>query len=325
MCATACQSRRVALRLAIFAALALLCPARASWAAEARPLPIQLDFSTQPGCPSLQDFQQIVEARTPIVVDDRAALLRLGVELSTDGVRASGRLRAASFAAAEAREVAGTTCAEVADALALIASLIIERTQRERQALAESRPAPAPRSPAAAPARQVAEPKPALVRLGVEGLVSSATTDSRLAGVGVSVWLQKFLTWSLHASYESNSLLSEPKHVQVGLGALTFGVGPPAWQLGPVQLSAILAGRAGFLTAEGRNVDVPYSVRRSYVAGGLIGRAELELRPRLFAFVHLGGLVPFTTRRFSIREPERVVAQTTRIALDAAFGVALGL
>lgn len=263
-----------------------------------------------------------MDARTPVVVDTRAALLTLEVDLKTDGAKSIGRLRAGSLTGSEAREVSGATCAEVADALALIASLMIERTQRERQAQAEKFPSPVPPPPTAATAPK---PKPALVRLGLQAVVTRATTDSPLAGVGVSLWLQKVLTWSLDANYESNGLLSEPKRVRLGLGALTLAVGPPSLQLGRLQLSAGLAGRAGFLTAEGVQVDVPYSVRRSYVASGLTGRAELKLAPQLFVFVHLGGLVPLTTRRFSIREPEQVVAETTTVALEAAFGLALGL
>jgi hypothetical protein len=146
-----------------------------------------------------------------------------------------------------------------------------------------------------------------------------------LAGAGLSLWLEKLLTWSLTASYGANRFVGEPERVGFGLGSITLAVGAPALTFGRLQLSGALAARAGFLAAEGVNVDVSYSVRRSYAAAGVAARGQLELVPRFFGFVELGALAPLTARRFSINEPERVAAETARIAPEIALGLALGL
>jgi hypothetical protein len=233
-------------------------------------------------------------------------------------------LQTGADGATDAREVEARSCDEVADALALIAALMIERTKREQA----SRPAPAP-SAAPPPRRVVAlesPPKPKRVELGLYTLATRPMASAPLAGAGVSLFVAGDLTWWLSVHYSRNDVLASPRAARFGFGELVLGAGPPALNLGSrAQLAVALAAEGAFLTAEGVDVDVKSSARRSYWAVGALGRVRLEVASQVCLFATVGGLVPLIERRFSTRVPYELVGQTSSVAPHAALGLALSL
>jgi hypothetical protein len=90
-------------------------------------------------------------------------------------------------------------------------------------------------------------------------------------------------------------------------------------------LAAAVAAQGGFLTAEGVDVDVTSTARRSYWGAGTVGRAHFKLVEHVGVFAEVGAFVPLVERRFSTREPYRLVSQTAHVAPQAALGFTLSL
>jgi hypothetical protein len=291
----------------------------------AAPLPVKLEFRAEEGCPNEQEFLRRLASRAEFRLVDDAQALRLRVTLDSAGNEARGELRAGAEDATDAREVEARSCSEVADALALIAALMIERTKREQAAQAPpvAPPAPAPSSPA--PPTRAATPGRQL-ELGLAAIATRPMAATPLTGVGVSLFVAGSLTWWLSAQYSRNDVLVSPAAARFGFGGLVLGVGPPALQLGPrVQLAAALAAEGAFVTAEGVNVDVKSSARRSYWAAGALARMQWRVASHAGLFLELGGFVPVIERRFSTREPYELVGRTSGFAPQGALGFALSL
>lgn len=300
-----------------------LAPGRAR---AAGPLAVKLEFRAEVGCPDEQAFLTRLTERAPLRRVDDGEDLRLRVVLEPSRKGARGELRTGAEGATDARQVEARSCAQVADALALIAALVIERTQREQARTSR----PPPQRVEARPPQLRAKPREARrarrLALGVEAVATRPMASASLVGAGVSVFVSSGLTWWLSAHYSRNDTLGAPSDARFGFGDLVLGLGPPALQLTPqLQLAAALAGAGGFLTAEGVGVDVKSSARRSYWAGGALGRAQLQLEKHTSFFLEVGGFVAAVERRFSTREPYRLVGETSRVATHAALGLALSL
>jgi hypothetical protein len=293
-------------------------PARA-----AAPVALKLEFRATEGCPTEQEFLSRLTSRADVRLVDTAESLRLRVSLGATGSGARGELQAGTEGQTNAREVEARSCAEVADALALIAALVIERTKREQAAR------PPPRPTASRPQRVVsAKPTPRArsLDLGLAAVATRPMASTPLTGAGVSLLVAGSLTWWLSATYSRNDLVVSARSARFGFGGLMLGIGPPTLQLGSrLRLAAALAAEGAFLTAEGVDVDVKSSARRSYWAGGALGRAHLKLASHLGMFVDLGGFIPLVERRFSTREPYELVGRTSSVALHAALGFAVRL
>lgn len=288
------------------------------------PLAVRLDFTADERCPDQKAFWQKVAARTAVRDSDSLDALKLTIVLSSDSTEAWGKLLAGDAPVTDAREVRARTCDEVADALALIATLIIERTRQEVPAPPEEpTPLPAPASPT--PPRGPTA-RGTLVVLGAQAVAARPMTLVPLTGGGISLFVDRRLSWWLSASYSRNDWLFEARRARLGFGVVTLGVGPPSLPLGPqVRLAVAFAAEAAFLAAQGVEVDIPSSVRRSYWAVGALGRLQWQAVDRGFLFLELGGFVPLVQRRFSTRDPVELAATTTVLAPQAALGVALGL
>ena len=306
------------LALATVALTFAAAPARAQ-----APLTVKLEFRGEDGCPDEQEFLKRLDSRATIRLVEQAEALRLRVSLARVGKGARGELRAGAENSSDAREVEAGSCNEVADALALIAALMIERTKREQASRPPAAP-PAPKpfvKPTATPA-----PTRRRIELGLSALATRPMTSPPLLGAGVSLYVASSLTWWLSAHYSRNDSLAAPSAARFGFGGLVLGVGPPALNLGSrLQLACALAVEGAFLSAEAVNVDVASSARRSYWAAGLLGRARWEATNRVVFFLEVGGFVPWVERRFSTREPYVVVGQTSSIAPRAALGLAMRL
>lgn len=309
-------------------ALATLAAAMSSKPAQAEvPVAMKLEFRATSGCPTQPEFLRRLTSRAQVRLVDAAESLRLRVSLDTSGSGARGELRAGTDTDANAREVEARSCEEVADALALIAALMIERTQRAQAA----RPRATPLAPNPGPPPQRVDSvqqaqTPRKLELALQVVATRPMTSTFLTGAGVSLLVSRSLTWWLSAHYSRNDVVGSAHRARFGFGGLLLGVGPPALQLGSrVRLAAALAAEGAFLTAEGVDVDVKSSARRSYWAGGALARVHLNLKAHVGMFVDLGGFVPLVERRFSTREPYELVGQTSSVAAHAALGFAVSL
>ncbi len=293
-------------------------PARAE-----APLAVKLEFRADDGCPDQGEFLSRLTSRAHVRLVENTEALRLRVVLLASGNGARGELRTGAAGEIDAREVEARSCEEVADALALIAALLVERTKRQQA----TRPIPLPQvqAPPRPEPRPPARPRTRL-ELGLQAVTTRPIAALPLAGAGVSLFVNGGMTWWLSAHYSRNDALASPTRARFGFGALSFGGGPPALKLGArLQVAALAVGEGGFLSAEGIDVDVRSSARRSYWAAGAMGRAQWQVSDHVGLFMELGGLVPVIERRFSTREPYVLVGRTASVAVHAALGLALGL
>ncbi len=299
----------------------LVTPAVCSAAA---PLATRLDFQASGGCPDAASFVARLQARTPVRLSEAADAFRLQVWLAVTAGGAQGQLSAGPLEDAEVRDVAGRDCGEVADALALIAALIVERVKQRH-------PEPVAREPQSVPA----EPSPSARRsrasrrglaLGFAVTAGRPFDSAPVAGGAVSLLVDSWLSWWLSVAYARNDLLTEPRSAELGFGAITFGIGPHGLRLGkPLRLTAGLAAQGGFVTAKGVGVDVALAVRRSYWSAGLLARLALDLAPSASVFVDAGGFVPLVERRFVTLAPQRLAGSTSTVAPQMGLGFALQL
>jgi hypothetical protein len=312
-------------RRAILLASAMLALASSSRPARAElPLAVKLEFRADDTCPNEQDFVQRLSSRAHVRLVETAEALRLRVSLAAAGPTARGELSAGAESTTNAREVEARSCDEVADALALIAALVIERTKREQASAPKMLPPRALVHPrAVAPART---PSRRQLALGLEAIATRPMASAPLTGAGVSLFVAGDITWWLSVHYSRNDLLASARAARLGFGGLVLGAGPPALRLGSrLHLAAALAAEGAFLSAEGVDVDVKSSARRSYWAAGALGRAQYRVESHAFLFAEVASFVPLVERRFSTREPYELVSQTSRVALHAALGFAVGL
>lgn len=291
-------------------------------------LPTTLDFRAGPDCPSQASFVAKINARTPIEVVDQGAALRLQISLSSDAPSARGVLGTGSAGSGDFREVSAPSCEQVADALALIAALLVERTKRERAAAPPPPPPPsavvraAPTLPTAAPRPR---PRARRVMLGAKAALSRPITRETLTGAGLSLLVDTSLSWWLSIAYLRNDALSAPRNARLAVGAATVGIGPPALRFGPFDFAAAFAGQGAFITASGVGVDVSTSARRSEWSLGALSRLNVEAMPGGLVFLELGAFAPLFERRFSTLSPDKVVAETAPISPEFGLGFSLSL
>ncbi len=307
--------------------------ATAAWTAaghaQSGALLTELRYHAPAECPDGATFVQRVAARSPVQLSDAPSPLRLDVKLTVSPEGARGELTATSADGTDTRSVTASRCAEVADALALIASLAVERAQRAEVERAQRTQAQAqPRPAAAAPTEPRPHPdapsRPIRVELGLGGAAAKPTTGSILFGSELSLRAERGLAYFLSASYVTNALFSSD--VDYGLGALTVASGPPSWPAdSAIRASAALAIRGGFLTAKATETERPVLVRRSYWALGAWGRLSADITPRALLFLDGSVAASLYERRFHTREPDVLVGSTVPIAVGAAAGLALSL
>lgn len=319
-----CESPGVPVRVGVLVAATLptllwVTPA----AATEPPLAISLDFRGEAGCSSQQAFLDKVRARVAFVLAEAPQALRLEVTLTRTPDGSQGHLRSGS-GDSDARELEARTCDEVADALALITALVIERTQREQAAKPDQRIAVM--RPIASPALVPKRAARTHIALGAQAQATRVLDMAPLLGAGLGLWVDAGLSWGLSAQYARNDLLGEPSRARVAFGSVTFAVGPRSLELAPrLRLAGTVATQGGFVAADGVSVDVSTSARRSYWAFGLLARLQLQATSRGFAYLALAGFVPLIERRFRTLEPERQVASTVKVAPEVALGFALTL
>jgi hypothetical protein len=152
---------------------ALLLASHLAHAGEAENPRFRLVFSAPPQCPDRAAFLAAIHARTPrphLVEDDDGSAISLRVAIETAGdLSASGRLELREpDGTEETRSVTSRTCAEVTDALALVAAVMLDPEARMGPAPAPPAPtgtalpppAPAPPAPPVPPSPPQPPPAP---------------------------------------------------------------------------------------------------------------------------------------------------------------------
>lgn len=116
---------------------------------------VALAYDAATGCPSESEFQAAVEERGGSFTGPRApgSAWALRVSIVQDGADFRGTLQATTDeATSTAREVHGTTCQEVANALAVVSATALNpQADSKATAKEESSPPPAAKAPVTAP------------------------------------------------------------------------------------------------------------------------------------------------------------------------------
>jgi hypothetical protein len=296
------QRLRLATR-AVIVCVSFVGPARAQ-GAETASLPLT-SYQVPDGCPVRAAFEAQVLSRLT-GRSASAGQLRLGVEVVQDGSAAaapfSGRLHVGDEGTmANTREVHGASCAEVVEALALLAALSLETRAEPEAARVESAAVQAPEVP---PAARWTKGPLALA------LAQSAAAPEGALGAGVGVALQApaygvLTPWLMLALYRTlKSSASLPDNSASATFTLTavYVVGCPVrwpatgwWSLRPCMDFDL--GRLSGRGLDSTQTEIE-TQRGLWASIGLGGRAEINVWGPVWLAALVGAVVPLARHEF---------------------------
>jgi hypothetical protein len=302
-----------------------------------------LEYRAGPGCPDEAAFRARVEARAPVAFDPRANRV---LQVTLDAGEASrGRLLLTTEGAPVVRDVSGTTCDEVASALALIAAVLLEGGAVPEEPASQLQPAPAagsatpsapvappsppaPPVPPTAPAEPFTEGPPVRVRfaLGGQALLGGGV------GPDVAVGGRAFGEASINVAARPSVRLSvawypgtdlETSGGPVHFSQLTgrFEICPIRLETGELSLSPCLALDAGSLRA-GRSAPAGSEGAHVWLAPGALARVAWFFGPVVGLELEGGITVPLDRYRFFFT-PEPLVYQVPKVTGSGGLGVVL--
>jgi hypothetical protein len=316
----------------------VMCLAKTSFASGESPL--QLDYREEMSCPDRAAFLELLQGRTPKSNMAGAAGARATVRLSRDASGFVGRLDLERpDGTTYQRDVGGTTCSEVANALSFVLALALgakDPGQAEPTAAAPPAAASAPVPPAAAPlavrAVPSSEPSPRSKSLWRLGVGTQFGVRSGLAPNWTTLEAGFVEARRLSATPFTLSLRGSIERAQT----VTTVVSDFSWTAGqleacparlrvfdPVTLVPCVAGHAGVLRAVGHPAD---GQGRTQSKVWLDGLADLRLEARLLRGLSLqlqGELiVPFTAYDFRFDGSGAAVYKVANIAAASLLGLA---
>jgi hypothetical protein len=281
---------------------------------EGRPVvePIRLTYSAPPECPDEADFvgrTHAMSARFRAATPAEAARV---FEVRLDGgIPSTGRItiRGADQVIVGTRSVEGDTCADVAEAIALVIALAVDpRASRETEAgrVVEAE-LPLPSVP------------PALGRDFRDSRSQRAFAGADLAvvsGVGPTALFaaSPFVGWRAHGSFPfdpsvrlaflraGTGSFQAPEHASASL-TLTVGrldACPATVRHAFIRGTACVRVEAGALEAAGANIADARSTVRPWLAAGPVARAEVVPIAPLFVDVEAGALFRIYNDRFAL-------------------------
>jgi hypothetical protein len=278
---------------------------------------------------SSDDFFRRIEARAPGVQRATAGEPSRTFEArlsSAEGQGVVGRLRTREVDGHESlRELAGPSCAEVAEALALIAAVAIRRPDAEPAAPVKPTEPPRPTPPDESPERSVF-----LLSCGVTGSARTGVLPAtplfgialsceavRDAGVRPSVGLAAEQTLTANASTDEAVPASEMS-ARLTLGRLS--VSPISSRTGRLELRPSATLEVGRITASGSGPGLgqPGDNQGVWATAGVLGRAAFDLGKNLRLELGLGGNVPLKRYTFEFRQG----VEAYRMAAIGFFGAA---
>jgi hypothetical protein len=333
-----------------------------SASAEAAVEPVRIEYKDAPGCPSEQAVTQQVLGRTrrarPARAGESARLFRISAASRAAGI--VGRLEIVALdGTSTQRDVNGQTCAEVLEALTLVARIAIDPVHardpdsREAQKPADSR-APPVRDAASGQKRADRPPKQESIQgastadsaasasesrrswsfrsgMGAQVFVSTTVSPSLTPGAGMfadlvgqpPAWLGLRAGLRLAASGESETGAGTARFTLI---AARFGACMPRLQLSARWTICPIAGvETGVLNARGTETSGGRSATRPWLALGAGFRLEWRLTSQLFAELEGEGAMPVIRDRFVFDEPETTVHEPSFLGANGAIGLSYRL
>jgi hypothetical protein len=265
-------------------------------------------YAVAEGCPSRKEWAQALDARLPEPLRAHPALERLTIEISRErardagGARYTGQLGSVDDAAGEARRVSGASCAEVVQALTLIAALELQRADAPEVERASAPPEDVPSSVDPERGQEALRVGAVAFALLQSGRAPRWTADM---GAGVSLrWRTESLQpWLLLGAYWGRDEL--PVGQRNGLARFerwsSYFVGCPVrfprqTALGVRPCASLEVGRisgqglrvndaaesAALLASAGLDVRLEWSILERLELGALFGGVAALSRPRFY-------------------------------------------
>ncbi len=309
--------------------------------------PIHLAYESLSPCPSQPAFEQAVRQRTRswTAVAKAVAHRTFSVSLSNNGASWTGRLQVDSHGQAPStRTVAGDSCEEVAEAMALVVAVAIDPRATLSVAEPEAQTEPAAMSVREAEQEPVVEAEPRVEVVRKPPDVPTAPSSRWRAALGAQVALQQGqapgILWTLppflELHLEGPSAPDPVLRLSVGRGAdeeasaqgatarftWTFARAEAcaAWDAGVLRLVPCVMAEGGALRGAGEGVDSPRAETRPWFVLGLVGRGQWFLTPGLFLEAQGSLGAPLVRDRFYL-EPNATVHDVPFLTWGGAVGL----
>jgi hypothetical protein len=284
------------------------------------PIPVRLEYLPHPGCPSELEFVERIRERTPritVTVQQSAHVLR--VELREAQGQSVGRLTLSEDGrTTDARTVSGTQCKAVAKALALTAVLsldpdalldeppdLLRDEPPSKPALAGAVPADTPVAESTVPPRSPRDTEHTW-SLGAGSVFGNPLTPGVMwgpAGFVENEWSSaRRLVLALRISglYAQGGGSVDTARAHFTWAAVGADACALQLQIAGLSVRPCILLLGGFLRGEGRGVDDPESITRSWWSGGPIARVRQLLMRHLALELWAGASIPFVRRGFII-------------------------
>jgi hypothetical protein len=285
---------------------------------------VGVDYVAPVDCPRSFEFIALVAARAPgswRIREGDSGDLRFAIEIRDDGAGKVGRIQRTSASGTnEPREIAGSDCREVVQALALTAALSLDSLQAAHTVRLAAK---------AQPVATEAPPTPRSWLLGAGVSAVALLPPSPMAEATLFLEIRD-ARWpvglSLHRpdvrltfSHARNDLLSSPDQAAFSLTSAATVACPLGWSV----LRACGTAQLGVLTGRGVDLDSPRSSRSLWLAAGGLARARWPLSRGFEIEVEASLRVPLRHVDFVVERPRVTLASVP--AVIAGGGVALGV
>jgi hypothetical protein len=349
---------RVAIPALLIVFVGTVAPLLVTTHAAAEPAAVFVEYSAPPECPALDTFESLVRRRTPLArfgESDKAHPLRIRIQKG--GAAFEGHMSIGTPNGHRERDVAGDSCADVVDALALVTALALDpnastaptlpdgtrqvatplppQTSTAPTALAPAL-TPLVVSPDRAPAEAPTEPSPAAsgptsmqwhAAIGAGPLSwTGAAPDVLLGGavfVEVDATRAQFFAPSVRVAAlgVANGIFESPAaHIWVAAGrveACPVRLGPPT-----LSARACVALDAGGVHAVAVDIAHPLPAERLWVdVTPLLRGRWAPGTSGGFVDLDVGALVPVTRPTFFDTTPTEVVHAVPSVGLNAMAAV----
>ncbi len=309
--------------------------------AEARTEPIRIEYQAPLGesCPSALQFETQVLERTqgaraarPSEVA-RAFVVKLArVKPANSGSPFVGTLVVEEEdGESTARQVKGTTCADVASVLALATALAIDPLA-ELETSADHTPE-LPADPAPAPSAEVPNegeesPWSARVAMGAAGWLSAAPDPALGATARIALQHRGAIPWEVGLEF---AYLFAPE-ASIGTAAARFQwlLVAPSLCAGSLELSALrirpcIAADLGMISAQATGLDDQSPSERFWLSPETLVQLELSMPQGWFVNLEGGAAWPLTRYRFSVRSPQTTLHEIPPVTGRANLRVGFAL
>ena len=330
---------------------------RAAFAQESVSLPVErtysADYIAAPGCPGLEEFDAAIRMRVPRArrMPRGSASVHLKVSLFPPGSAVVSSLSLSSDdGEALVREVASSSCAAAADAMAVIAAVALDSNETNLPSIANDSAtprAPAPRATSmlpppipdpnpAAPSHQPTQLQPTRAQSWRWGIAGAALLQQNVGpglapGASLGVHAQSLTAGPFAPSVRLRALgawnavtISDRGSADFRLFAAQLELCPFRLRAGALSSAVCSVFDAGELRAAGKRISNQLTRTMPWLGGGLALRLELTLTEGLVWA--LGGAVEGRLRHdHFIFNPHTTVYQLSAIDgyLSTGFGLSL--